>query len=104
MEKNKTNENVQSRRQFFKRAVQGALPILGAALLSQIPFISHAQESQNEMGCKGQCRNSCSSGCAGGCAGGCGNNCKGYCRDGCERQCGGYCRQNCSSGCAHNLR
>ena len=50
MEKNKKKEELQSRRQFFKRAAKGALPILGAALLTQLPFLSQAHESQNEMG------------------------------------------------------
>ena len=37
MKKNGKNEELQSRREFFKRAAKGALPILaGAALLSSL--------------------------------------------------------------------
>ena len=40
MKKNGKNEELQSRREFFKRAAKGALPILaGAALLSSPPQI-----------------------------------------------------------------
>lgn len=36
MEKNK-NEELQSRRDFFKKAAKGVLPILGAVVLSGAP-------------------------------------------------------------------
>lgn len=43
-EKNEKNEELQSRREFFKKAAKGALPILGAILLSGAPQILNAAE------------------------------------------------------------
>ena len=36
----KENNEIQSRREFFKKAAKGALPILGAVLLASSPIIS----------------------------------------------------------------
>lgn len=44
MKKNEKNEELQSRREFFKKAAKGALPILGAILLSGAPQILNAAE------------------------------------------------------------
>lgn len=44
MKKNVKNEELQSRREFFKKAAKGALPILGAILLSGAPQILNATE------------------------------------------------------------
>lgn len=51
MEKNKQNEELQSRREFFKKAAKSALPILGAVVLASAPGIANAAESAAEMGC-----------------------------------------------------
>ena len=40
MEKNKQNEELQSRREFFKKAAKSALPILGAVVLASAPGIA----------------------------------------------------------------
>lgn len=85
MKKNKKNEELQSRREFFKRAAKGALPILVAGVLAGMPSILNAAE-ESPMGCNYGCNGSCQ-GCRGTCTG-----CSG---------CGGQCRQSCSSGCAH---
>ena len=42
MEKKKQNEELQSRREFFKKAVKGALPILGAVVLAGNPMLAKA--------------------------------------------------------------
>ena len=84
MQKNKKNEELQSRREFFKKAAKSALPILGAIALAGTPAILNAAEAP--MGCNYGCNGSCM-GCRGTCQG-----CRG---------CGGTCRQSCSSGCAH---
>ena len=91
MEKKSKNEELQSRRQFFKRAAKGALPILGAIALSQMPILSQAHEAQNEMGCNW----SCSGGCSGSCSSSCGYGCSGSCKGGCGG-CKGACRSSCS--------
>lgn len=38
MEKNKNNEELQSRREFFKKAAKSALPILGAVVLASTGY------------------------------------------------------------------
>lgn len=45
MKKNKKNEELQSRRAFFKKAAKGALPILAAAVLAGAPSILKAAEN-----------------------------------------------------------
>ena len=38
------NKEIQSRREFFKSAAMKALPVVGAIALSQVPFVSNADE------------------------------------------------------------
>ena len=61
MKKTKKNEELQSRREFFKKAAKGALPILGAITLAGTPLLSAAQthESEVESGCNWGCYYSC---------------------------------------------
>lgn len=98
MEKKMNNEELQSRREFFKKAAKGALPILGAIALAN-PVIAKAAEADpsgcgfNSCGyscsgtCSGTCGGSCGMGCSGGCKGGCGG-----CRGACQASCSGYLR------------
>ena len=87
MKKNGKNEELQSRREFFKKAAKGALPILGAIVLANAPAIANAAE-EAPMGCHYGCSAVCStSACQGTCAGGC--------RFTCTHGCGNYgCRGN----------
>ena len=87
MKKNGKNEELQSRREFFKKAAKGALPILGAIVLANAPAIANAAEKA-PMGCNYGCTAVCStSACQGTCAGGC--------RFTCTHGCGNYgCRGN----------
>lgn len=78
MEKNKNNEELQSRREFFKKAAKSALPILGAVVLASAPGIANAAESAAEMGCSTNCNQRCS-GCGTACFKGCSNGCSGGC-------------------------
>ena len=88
MEKNK-NEELQSRRQFFKKAAKGVLPIIGAIALANIPLIANASESSgNSNGCYG---------CEGGCWS-CTGTCKNLCK-GCSGSCTGTCSSSCRGGC-----
>ena len=48
--KTKKNEELQSRREFFKKAAKGALPILGAILLAGMPNVVNAAQ-KTPMGC-----------------------------------------------------
>ena len=89
MQKNKKNEELQSRREFFKKAAKGALPILGAIVLANVPGIMKANES-DAMGCS----------CGVGCAYTCRMSCKGYC----HTTCTGNCYRTCSGGCTGSSR
>ena len=95
MEKKKSNEELQSRREFFKKAAKRALPILGAIVLASAPGIVKAAET-TPMNCDYNCYNSCSGSCSGGCDGscqwGCGGTCKGTCDSGCRTSCTNGCR------------
>lgn len=84
MKKNEKNEELQSRREFFKKAAKGALPILGAILLSGAPQILNAATKQSSYcvagaACTGLCSGSCKGTCKFGCSG-CSGSCKGTCR------------------------
>ena len=96
------NNNLKSRREFFKEAARKALPIIGAVALMSNPVIAKAVENEN-LGCNGYCAQHCSSGCAstctGRCVGTCEHSCQGTCTDACARGCAGYCNHTCSGGC-----
>lgn len=96
MKRTKKNEELQSRREFFKKAAKGALPILGAIVLSGIPTISGAMEASS-MGCE---RYSCSGGCSGRCTGTCSGTCSGSCEGRCSGGCSGGCKGTCYTSCA----
>ncbi len=107
MKQNK-KEELQSRREFFKRAAKSALPILGAIALANMPVIAQAATSETGVYCAG-CKNDCTNGCAGGCHRSCGSSCGYGCKgnsshnysgscDGCKYSCGG-CKGMCSGTC-----
>ena len=87
MHKNKKNEELQSRRQFFKNAAKGALPILGAIVLASVPGVMNAA-SESPMGCD-TCMGGCRGDCQGTCKFGCGGGCKGSCTASCHYTCQG---------------
>ena len=91
-EKNK-NEEIQSRREFFKKAAKATLPVLGAVVLSNIPFSETKADYVNRFTgectvCSGSCQRSCSGSCQGNCQGDCQGNCKGGCYGTCKGSCG----------------
>ena len=88
MEKKNSNEELQSRREFFKKAAKAALPVVGAVVLSSLPIV----KSEAATGCESYCASSCYFFCEGGCT----NTCKQSCYGGCENTCHG----TCSGGCA----
>lgn len=45
MKDNKKNEELQSRREFFKKAAKGALPIIAAAVMASAPAVVKAAEN-----------------------------------------------------------
>lgn len=84
-------QELQSRRDFFKKAAKGVLPILGAVVLASAPSIVKAAEkvSMECDTCKGTCKGDCSYGCQGSCRGGCSTGCGGGCTGTCYG-CTGY--------------
>lgn len=92
MEKKKQNEELQSRREFFKKAAKGVLPILGAVVLANVPMVGHASHGDME-------ENGCNYGCSGSCWSSCQSSCRGTCASGCTGSCRGGCKATCSNGC-----
>ena len=86
MSNKKQNEELQSRREFFKKAAKAALPVVGAVVLSSIPFL----KAEATTGCTNSCLSSCQ-----GCKGTCTSNCKIYCSG-----CGTSCFKGCAAGCS----
>ena len=75
---NKNNEII-SRREFFKGAAKKALPIIGAVALMNVPNVLNAATTRTS--CDGTCSGSCSgycTSCTGSCSGGC-TGCSGSC-------------------------
>lgn len=87
-EKKVQNEELQSRRDFFKNAAKAALPILAGAVIASNPIL--AASAEIPMGCN----YSCSGGCSGSCSSSCGFGCSGSCKGGC-----GGCKGACTSSC-----
>lgn len=124
MEKTNKNEELQSRREFFKQAAKKTLPIIGAIAMMSLPVYSHANDERIASSscdtCSYACGGSCSSGCSGVCRQGCKTSCAlncnnqsssnpcGSCSNACYSSCSGGCRGNCagscSSGCYGRLR
>ncbi len=92
------SKKIQTRREFFKKAARGMLPIFGAIVLSGTPVASYTKES-HPMGCKNDaCRGGCENYCARGCDRACEDNCSGTC-EGCQGNCYGDCVGNCKETC-----
>ena len=98
MEEKNKREEIQSRREFFKKAAKVALPVVGAAILSSVPFI----KAEAATGCEFGCTTSCSGGCYQGCQGSCYGECKSGCKQGCYHGCRNTCDGTCSGGCARS--
>ena len=93
----KENDEVQSRRDFFKKAAKAALPIIGALVFANSPIM--ANTSKIVMGCSGYCSNTCKGSCQSGCTGSCTNNCTQSCGTTCSGVCLGKCDGTCMSSC-----
>lgn len=99
MKNKKENEELQSRREFFKNAAKKALPIIGAIALTSSPIIAQAARKETiSLGCDG---------CTGLCTGctGC-TSCQGFCEGSCTgcTSCQGRCSGSCTgcTGCSAN--
>ena len=102
----KRDRNLYSRREFFKKATKGILPIIGGLTILSNPFVAKATTSTYCNGClstcMGTCRFTCLGQCARGCDFSCVNNCyscTGSCRGSCSAECVNVCNGSCSYGC-----
>lgn len=75
---NKNQEDLQSRREFFKSAAKAALPVLGAMVLASVPIM---EVSASCGKCNNRCMNFCDNTCYKGC--------KAHCKDNCYSNCTG---------------
>ena len=80
MKQKKSNEELQSRREFFKKAARTALPVVGAIVVASFPNSIFATNTTECNGCSGTCTGSCVGNCTGSCIGGCSGSCSGSCR------------------------
>ena len=71
------NEDLQSRREFFKSAAKAALPVLAIAVLGSPLLTSCNKNDPSSRTCD----------CYGGCDGGCSNNCDSLCGGDCWAYC-----------------
>lgn len=85
--KEKKQEELQSRREFFKSAAKAALPVLGAVVLSSLPVNVQAAQTGCYQGCMYECEGTCKGGCTG-CSDSCYGSCKGTCNASCQYGCG----------------
>lgn len=106
MKQNEKKEELQSRREFFKKAAKGALPILGAIALAGTPGIVKAADEALgcNYGCSYGCSGSCGRACSYGCQGSCRGACSGACSYSCQNTCSGSCQGRCSGGCSSMSR
>ena len=87
-EKMKKHDELQSRREFFKKAAKGVLPILALSVFGTSLLSSCEKDDEEDGG-----SNSGNSGCSG-----CGNSCSGGCDDSCVSSCEVNCAYNCYDG------
>ena len=85
MKEKNTNEEILSRRGFFKNAAKKVLPVIAIMGLNSIQTV-FAEDHPTCCTYGGACSSSCSGGCEG---------CSGSCKGGCTNKCTG-----CGSGCA----
>ena len=94
----KKNDELQSRREFFKKAEKGALPIIAAAVMASAPAVVKA--ANTPMGCYSGCSYGCE-GCSDSCYGSCKGGCNASCIQGnCAYVCTGSCKGSCSGSCS----
>ena len=100
MRKNKEKKELQSRREFFKKAAKGVLPIVAGVVLAGMPQVIKAVEKA-PMGCQGY---SCQGGCQFSCVAVCNSSCKGSCNNTCYTTCEGSCSTGCHGRCKNLVK
>ena len=94
MKEKKQNEEILSRRVFFKHAAKKALPIIGTIALVNSPIIAYASDHTTTCNgnCYGVCIDTCNRDCTATCKSTCKGKCYGGCRDTCSTRCDGGCK------------
>lgn len=96
----KKNNDIISRRKFFKKAASAVLPAIAIAVLPNVLTSCEIDEPYIDTGgsgcttCKGTCKGNCTGSCLGRCSGGCSSGCS----SGCKTSCSSACRLACASG------
>lgn len=96
----KQNNELKSRREFFKKTAKGALPIVAGVILSTMPHIINASTETAmscDLACYGGCYRTCNNRCQS-CQGGCNTNCAVSCDKTCKRICSDNCYKSCTGG------
>lgn len=94
------HEELQTRREFFKKAARGVLPIIGAVALT--PLLTACPGGDDPTGCdgcEGTCSSSCSTTCKGTSSSGC-TGCSAQCQSDCDTSCNTTCNTTCTATCA----
>ena len=97
MSNKKLNEELQSRREFFKKAAKAALPVVGAVVMSSLPFAkAEAAKTGCDYNCSGSCYRQCDAHCQ--------DSCYRSCYTSCDNSCHITCLQSCYHGCSNTCR
>jgi CXXX repeat radical SAM target protein len=94
MKKKISQKELLSRREFFKKAAKGVLPILGLAVITPSILSSCTKEDDNDGGSNDSGGSSCH-GCSGTCDSSCSGSCDSGCSDNCT-SCTGQCWNDCN--------
>ena len=97
-----TSENICSRREFFKQAAKGVLPILGLTIWG--PSLISSCSKDDCDGCNNSCSDSCVTSCKNTCDASCSSGCKGSCSTGCSKTCKTTCQTTCKERCSTKSR
>lgn len=96
-------DELQSRRDFFKKAAGTVLPLIGTIVLFGMPdLIKAAEKESTPLGCEDSCSDGCYGSCHGNCRGSCHDGCRGCCRGCCGdacTSCVGVCKDTCKNTC-----
>ena len=102
-EQRKKQNELQTRREFFKKAAKNTLPILSTMLFVCAPTIMKAKEVAPQwcrFGCAGFCAGQCYATCFGSCYTTC-SGCVGFCKVQCIG-CTGTCHATCLNACVQS--
>lgn len=104
MKEKNQNEDVQSRREFFKAAAKVLLPTI--ALISVPQLLSSCEKElwkDAEPTCR-DCGGTCKDTCKKACSSNCELTCKDTCETGCTTTCKSTCKSTCYGSCRHYSR